>query len=125
METEKRIQVRFYRAGSGKEPVRHWLLTLSREDRLTIGTDIKTVEFGWPVGLPVCRSLGDGLWEVRSSLSNRIARVLFCIEADTMWLLHGFIKKQQKTPGREMALARRRMREILAAIRAGGKGKRS
>jgi len=125
MGTEKRIQVRFYQAASGKEPVRHWLMKLSQEDRLTIGTDIKTVEFGWPVGLPVCRSLGDGLWEVRSSLRNRIARVLFCIEGDTMWLLHGFIKKQQKTPAAEIDLARKRMREILAAIRDIRKGKRS
>jgi len=122
---EKRIQVRFYRAASGKEPVRDWIMKLSREDRLAIGTDIKTVEFGWPVGLPVCRSLGDGLWEVRSALRNRIARVLFCIEGGTMWLLHGFIKKQQKTPAGEINIARKRMREILAAIRAGRKGKRS
>ena len=121
----KRIRVRFYRAASGREPVRSWLLKLRREDRLIIGTDIKTVEFGWPVGLPVCRSMGDGLWEVRSSLNNRIARVLFCIEDQTMWLLHGFVKKQQKTPAGEMALARKRMSEILAAIRAGRKGKRS
>jgi phage-related protein len=125
METGKRIQVCFYRTPSGGEPVRDWLLKLSREERLTIGTDIKTVEFGWPVGLPVCRSLGDGLWEVRSSLRNRIARVLFCIEGETMWLLHGFVKKQQKTPPGEMDLARRRMREILAAVRAGRKGKRT
>jgi len=105
--------------------VRSWLLKLRRKDRLIIGTDIKTVEFGWPVGLPVCRSLGNGLWEVRSSLNNRIARVLFCIEDQTMWLLHGFVKKQQKTPAREMALARKRMSEVLAVIRAGRRGKRS
>jgi phage-related protein len=116
----KRITVRFYRLSSGKEPVREWLLSLSREDRLVIGTDIKTVEFGWPVGLPVCRSLGDGLWEVRSSLRNRIARVLFCVADDTMWLLHGFIKKQQKTPPQDLALARRRMREVLDALRRKG-----
>jgi len=122
---EKRIKVRFYRAVSGNEPVRNWLMKLSREDRLAIGTDIKTVEFGWPVGLPVCRSLGDGLWEVRSSLRNRIARVLFCIEGGVMWLLHGFIKKQQKTPAGEIDIAHKRMREILAAIRTGRKGKRS
>ena len=119
METEKRIQVRFYRSSSGKEPVREWLLGLSRSDRLTIGTDIKTVEFGWPVGLPVCRSLGEGLWEVRSSLDNRIARVLFCIVGGTMWLLHGFVKKSQKTPPKEMDTARKRMREIVAAFRGG------
>jgi len=83
-------------------------------------TDIKTVEFGWPVGLPVCRSLGDGLWEVRSSLRNRIARVLFCVADDTMWLLHGFIKKRQKTPPEDLALARRRMREVLEVLRHEG-----
>ena len=125
MKSEKRIQVRFYRAASGNEPVRNWLMKLSREDRLAIGADIKTVEFGWPVGLPVCRSLGDGLWEVRSALRSRIARVLFCIEGGTMWLLHGFIKKQQKTPAGEINIAHKRMREILAVIRAGRKGKRS
>ena len=125
MKSGKRIQVSFYRAVSGNEPVRRWLAKLSREDRLVVGTDIKTVEFGWPVGLPVCRSLSDGLWEVRSALRNRIARVLFCIEGNTMWLLHGFIKKQQKTPAGEIDMARKRMREILIAIRASRKGKRS
>ncbi|MFA6134935.1 MAG: type II toxin-antitoxin system RelE/ParE family toxin [Phycisphaerae bacterium] len=112
----KRITVRFYCQPSGREPVREWLQALSRDERLTIGTDIKMVEFGWPVGLPVCRSLGDGLWEVRSSLRNRIARVLFCLANDTMWLLHGFIKKQQKTPPQDMAVARRRMRKVLDAL---------
>ena len=119
----KRIRVRFYRTPGGNEPVRDWLLKLSRQDRLTIGTDIKTVEFGWPVGLPVCRSLGDGLWEVRSSLENRIARVLFCITGNIMWLLHGFIKKRQKTPPEDIDLARKRMRAVLAAFRAERKGK--
>jgi len=117
----KRIEVRFYRMPSGREPVREWLQELSREDRLGIGTDIETVEFGWPVGLPVCRSLGGGLWKVRSRLRNRIARVLFCIERDVMWLLHGFIKKQQKTPAEDMRLAKRRMREVLTAISQGHK----
>ncbi len=121
MATEKRITVRFYRQPSGKEPVRQWLLSLSRDERLVIGTDIKTVEFGWPVGLPVCRSLGEGLWEVRSSLGNRIARVLFFVADDTMWLLHGFLKKQQRTPARELALARRRMRDVLDALRRKGR----
>ena len=123
MDTGKRIQACFYRNPNGREPVRDWLQKLSREDRLAIGTDIKTVEFGWPVGLPVCRSLGDGLWEVRTSLRNRIARVLFCIDGDILWLLHGFIKKQQKTPSSDLALARRRMQEILAALRESRKGR--
>ena len=90
-----------------------------------IGTDVKTVEFGWPVGLPVCRSLGGGLWEVRSSLKNRIARVLFCIAGGTMWLLHGFIKKARTTPMTDMALARKRMAEVVAANRASKRGKQS
>jgi phage-related protein len=79
------------------------------EDRKQIGVDIKTVEFGWPIGMPVCRPLGDGLYEVRSSLArNRIARVLFYIDArGRMVLLHGFIKKSQKTPPAEMELARK------------------
>lgn len=118
--SQKRITARFYRLPSGTEPVREWLLSLSREDRLVIGTDIKTVEFGWPVGFPVCRSLGDGLWEVRSSLTNRIARVLFYIQGDTMWLLHGFVKKQQKTPPQDLALARKRMREVIDALKQKG-----
>jgi phage-related protein len=117
----KRIIVRFHRLSTGKEPVREWLLSLSPEDKLIIGTDIKTVEFGWPVGLPLCRSLGNGLWEVRSSLLNRIARVLFCVADDTMWLLHGFIKKQQKTPPQDLEIARRRMREVLDALHRKGR----
>jgi phage-related protein len=89
------------RTSAGGEPVREWLRSLSPiEDRKQIGVDIKTVEFGWPVGMPVCRSLGDGLYEVRSSLTqNRIARVMFHIDArGRMVLLHSFIKKTQKTP---------------------------
>jgi phage-related protein len=108
----KKITVRFYCNPNGNEPVRDWLLKLSKEDKLTIGSDIKTVEFGWPVGLPVCRSMGGGLWEVRSTLKNRTARILFCIEADTMWLLHGFIKKQQKTPKADIDIAKERMAQL-------------
>ena len=79
------------------------------EDRKQIGVDIKTLEFGWPVGMPVCRPLGDGLYEVRSSLThNRIARVLFYIDArGRMVLLHGFIKKTQKTPPADLKVARK------------------
>ena len=79
------------------------------EDRKQIGVDIKTLEFGWPVGMPVCRPLGDGLYEVRSSLTqNRIARVMFYIDArGRMVLLHGFIKKTQKTPPADLEVARK------------------
>jgi phage-related protein len=120
MDANKHITVRFYRLPSGREPVRDWLKGLSPQERLTVGTDIKTVEFGWPVGLPVCRSLGDGLWEVRSSFNRRIGRVIFYVSDGTMWLLHGFIKKQQKTPVADMDIARRRKKEIQKAL---GKGK--
>ena len=88
--------------------MRDWIKTLSTSDRKRIGEDIKTVEFGWPVGMPVCKPLGDGVNEVRTSLSqNRIARVLFYIDKKgRMVLLHGFIKKTQKTPGEDLDLAR-------------------
>jgi phage-related protein len=106
----KRVQAVFYRTEAGGEPVRAWLKGLpSREDRKRIGEDIKTVEFGWPVGMPVCRSLGSGIYEVRSNLDqNRIARVLFYFDKNQqMVLLHGFIKKTQKTPDEDLKLARR------------------
>lgn len=105
----KRIPAIFYRTEAGGEPVREWLRGLSPEDRKRIGEDIKTVEFGWPVGMPVCKPLSNGIYEVRSSLAqNRIARVLFYIDKKSrMVLLHGFIKKTQKTPKEDLGLARR------------------
>jgi len=105
---DKRVPAIFYRTEAGGEPVREWLKGLSPEDRKRIGEDIKTVEFGWPIGMPVCRPLRDGIYEVRTSLAqNRIARVLFYIDKDgRMVLLHGFIKKTQKTPGEDLELAR-------------------
>jgi phage-related protein len=109
----KRLPARFYKSAAGTEPVRDWLQRQKREDRKTIGEDVATVEFGWPVGMPTCRPLGDGLYEVRSDLDqNRIARVLFCIHNGHMVLLHAFIKKTQKTPERDKMLARRRRKEV-------------
>lgn len=111
--TLKKIAAAFYRTSAGIEPVRDWLKGLTPEDRREIGQDIATVEYGWPVGMPVSRPLGQGLWEVRSTLpGNRVARVIFCIAQGHMVLLHGFVKKTQKTPDEDLALARRRMREI-------------
>jgi phage-related protein len=108
----KRLPAYFYRLGSGREPVREWLKELESEDRKTIGEDIKDVEFSWPIGMPLVRPLGRELWEVRSSLlRGRIARVLFCVEEGRMMLLHGFIKKTQKTPQRDIDLALKRKRE--------------
>ena len=106
----KRLPAAFYRSATGREPVRDWLRSdaLSDEDRRRIGEDIKTVEFGWPVGMPVCRPVRAGLWEVRTTLRGRIARILFCIAEGRMVLLHGFIKKSQKTPESDIALAQER-----------------
>ena len=109
----KKLTARFYETSQGKKSVREWLLQLDGQDRRNVGFDIQTVEFGWPVGMPTCRPLGDGLWEVRSNLtSGRIARVMFCIVEGEMVLLHGFVKKAQKAPPQEVALARRRKKEI-------------
>ena len=108
----KKLPARFYRQTSGNEPVREWLKRLTPDERRVIGKDIQKVEFGWPIGLPVCRPLGEGLWEVRSDLpSQRTARVIFCIVDGQMILLHGFIKKTRKTPKRDVAIARERKAE--------------
>jgi len=108
----KRLPAHFYRSEGGREPVREWLKGLDREDRKAVGEDIKDVEFSWPIGMPLVRSLGRELWEVRSRLSGgRIARVLFCVERVRMVLLHGFIKKTQKTPRHDIDLALKRKRE--------------
>jgi phage-related protein len=109
----KKVPARFYRSANGAEPVRDWLHALSKEDRKEIGTDIATVEYGWPVGMPTCAPMGAGLYEVRTNLQgNRIARVLFCFAGGAMVLLHGFIKKTPKTPGADLDLARQRQREV-------------
>ena len=98
---------------SGREPVREWLNQLPKADRHVIGRDVAKVQYGWPVGLPLCRPLHDGLWEVRSSLpSKREARVLFGFHDDTLFALHAFIKKTQRTTPAELALARQRLHEV-------------
>jgi len=109
----KTLPAPFYRTSAGREPVREWLRALVPADRKIVGDDIRDCEFAWPVGLPLCRPITGrrGLWEVRSSLpGGRIARVLFCVQHGHMVLLHGFIKKTQRTPEREIVLAVRRMR---------------
>jgi phage-related protein len=105
------LRVVFYRSQSGSEPVRDWLLNLRRVDRKIIGQDIKTAQYGWPLGMPLIRKLEPGLWEVRSHVSTGSVRVVFTVEAGVMVLLHGFIKKSQKTPAADLETARhRRMR---------------
>ncbi|MFZ2872290.1 type II toxin-antitoxin system RelE/ParE family toxin [Zavarzinia sp.] len=111
----KKINASFYRSSGGAEPVREWLKDLAFEDRRVVGFDLATVEFGWPIGMPVCRSLGSGLWEVRSNLPRgRIARVIFCIAEGRMVLLHGFIKKTQKTPAGDLNTAKTRQKDVMA-----------
>ena len=95
----------FYRAESGNEPVREWLKKLSREDKRKIGEEIKTAQLGWPLGMPLIRKIQKDLWEVRTTLDSGIARVFFTVDGEHMILLHGFIKKSQKTPQHEFKTA--------------------
>jgi phage-related protein len=112
-DAEKKLVVHFYRSKTGAELVRDWLKELPVDDRRILGRDLRLVELGWPVGMPLCRPLGGGLWELRSRLSgNRIARVMFCAAHTRMVLLHGFIKKTQKIPPAELELARTRQKEV-------------
>ncbi len=116
----KRVPAIFFRTEAGGEPVREWLKGLTHsEDRKRIGVDIATIEFGWPIGMPVCRSLGGGIYEVRTNLEhNRIARVLFYIDREgRMVLLHGFIKKTRKTLDEDLELARSRKRQNERGLR--------
>ena len=109
----KKVPASFYGTANGKEPVRDWLLGLDAESRRIVGRDIATVEFGWPVGMPLSRNLGGGLYEIRSNISGkRIARVIFILHRGRMVLLHGFVKKSQKAPKSDLDLARQRAKEI-------------
>lgn len=106
------LSVAFFCTDAGNEPVRDFLRALTIEDRKTIGTDIKTVQFGWPLGMPLVRKLDKNLWEVRSDIADGIARVLFTVKESQMVLLHAFIKKSQKTPANELATANTRLKKL-------------
>ncbi len=106
------LSVVFYSTEAGNEPVREWLLDLSRGDRQVVGRDVKTAQYGWPLGMPLTRKLEPGLWEVRSRVASGIARVLFTVDGDTMVLLHGFVKKSQKIPTNDLETARRRLADL-------------
>jgi phage-related protein len=110
--TQPRIAVFFFKSDAGTEPVRDWLKELTRDDRKSIGEDIKTIQFGWPMGMPLVRKLEANLWEVRSHLDRRIARVIFTAQEDKLILLHGFIKKSQKTSSSDLNLARHRLKQF-------------
>ena len=107
---EKITAVRFFKSENGNEPVRDWLLTLDKEDRKIVGADIQTVEFGFPIGMPLVKKIDTKhkLWEVRS----KISRVIFTIYKDCMILLHGFIKKDQKLPEKEKNIAIERRKKL-------------
>ena len=114
-EPPHRMPVVFYRTVAGKQVVRDWLRDLDELDRQEIGQDLMRVQYRFPVGMPLCRPLGDGLWEVRTSLSSgRIARLVFCVLGGAVLVLSAFVKKTQKTPSAELALARKRMSEFTA-----------
>lgn len=106
------LRVVFYRTASRNEPVREWLKSLTREDRKAIGEDVKTAQYGWPLGMPLIRKLEPGLWEVRSRVTHGIARVVFTVDSGVMLLLHGFVKKAQKTPPVELRTARQRLADL-------------
>jgi len=110
---KKILAVSFYREANGNEPVRKWLQSSPKEIRSLISKDICTIQEGWPLGMPLVKSLGKGLWEVRSSIPNGIARIIFMMKNDQMILLHGFMKKTQKTPLKEIEIAKIRSK-ILA-----------
>ena len=111
MERSVPLTASFYRSESGNEPVREWLQSLTKSEKFRLGVDIWKVQSEWPIGMPHVRPLGKGLHEVRSSLPHGIARVIFAIDGDEIILLHGFIKKTQKTPAEALALAEKRRRD--------------
>jgi Phage-related protein len=106
------LKVVFYRSQSGNEPVREWLLGLSRANRKAIGQDVKTAQYGWPLGMPLIRKLQPRLWEVRSHVTGGIARVIFTVDGGVMVLLHGFIKKSRKMPTADLATVERRLARL-------------
>jgi phage-related protein len=110
---QPQLPVIFYRTATGSEPVRDWLKKLPEADRRAVGFDLRRIQAGWPIGMPLCRALSGGLWEMRCSLpSRRIARVLFFVHGERIGVVHGFIKKTQNTPDDVLDLARKRMKEM-------------
>lgn len=102
------LNVHFYLTRSGTEPVRRWLKTMSSTDRKIIGEDIKLVQYRWPLGTPLVKKMEADLWEIRSNLGGgNIARIFFTVSISQMILLHGIIKKSQKTPKQDIELARK------------------
>jgi phage-related protein len=115
-EHPQKMPLVFYRNPAGTEPVLEWIKSLPEDERKEVGRDLMRAQWRWPVGMPLCRPMGGGLWEVRSTLpGKRISRVLFCVHAGHLVALHGFIKKTQKTPQDELDLAKKRMKEVTGS----------
>ena len=109
----RKIPLIFYCQEPEREPVREWLQGLPEEERQAIGKDLLRAQWRWPVGMPLCRPMGDGMWEVRTDLpTKRTARVLICLCRGHLVAVHGFIKKTRTTPDADLALARKRQREL-------------
>jgi len=109
------LVARFYCATSGREPVRDWLKALPADERRQVGADIRTVQLGWPIGMPLVGHIDGQIWEIRTQLAHRIARVLFALTGGELILLHGFIKKDRKLPRTDLDLARRRLKKLRSA----------
>ena len=109
----KKIPLLFFRTPAGSEPVRAWLRELPREERQAIGVDLLRAQWRWPIGMPLCRAMGHGLWEIRTDLpTGRTARVLICVYREHLVAPHGFIKKSRVTPADDLELARKRKKEL-------------
>ena len=107
----------FFLTSSGNEPVREWLKSMNAEDRKVIGEDIKVVQFRWPLGMPLVRKMDSNLWEIRSKLENgNLSRVFFTVKGSKLNLLHGFIKKSQKTPKKDIDMARARKNQWINEV---------
>ena len=112
--TPQKIPLIFFRSGKGTEPVREWLKELPEAERQAIGKDLLRAQWRWPVGMPLCRPMGDGLWEIRTDLpTKRTARVMLCLYREHLVALHGFIKKTRATQDEDLALARKRQKELM------------
>ena len=112
-EKARKTPLIFYRMASGREPVREWLKGLDEAECRAIGRDLMRAQWRWPVGMPLCRPLGNGLWEIRTALpTKRTARVLLCFAREHLVALHGFIKKTRTTPEADLAKARQRQKEL-------------
>lgn len=110
------LEVNFYSTKQGNAPVREWLKSMSAQDKKRVGEDIKTVQFGWPLGMPLVKHLDADIWEVRVNLSKSIARVLFVLNKSSMLLIHGFIKKQRKTLKSDLDLAKDRVKKLRGRL---------